>query len=184
MADVPRTADIVIIGGGVHGASAAYHFARKKAGRVVLIEKKFIASGPTGRSTALVRQFYAMDFFTRSACAAHAMFRHWKDVIGGDGDPGFQKVGMLALAGPDQAANLRRNAQRAAELGAGVVLLSPDELKRLVPAMRVDDLALASYEADSGYADPSSTANSWRYRNIPRIKTGRWNSCAWLVAKI
>jgi sarcosine oxidase subunit beta len=182
MADVPRTADIVIIGGGVHGASAAYHFARKKAGRVVLIEKKFIASGPTGRSTALVRQFYAMDFFTRSACAAHAMFRHWKDVIGGDGDPGFQKVGMLALAGPDQAANLRRNAQRAAELGAGVALLSPDELKRLVPAMRVDDLALASYEADSGYADPSSTANALinrarelgatiiQYRGVDRIR--------------
>ena len=75
MADVPRTADIVIIGGGVHGASAAYHFARKKAGRVVLIEKKFIASGPTGRSTALVRQFYAMDFFTRTAGAAHKIFR-------------------------------------------------------------------------------------------------------------
>ncbi|PYM68671.1 MAG: hypothetical protein DME10_26520, partial [Candidatus Rokuibacteriota bacterium] len=40
MADVSRTADVVIIGGGVHGASAAYHFARKKAGRILLIEKK------------------------------------------------------------------------------------------------------------------------------------------------
>ena len=103
MADLPRTADVVIIGGGVHGASAAFHFARKKAGRILLIEKKFIASGPTGRSTALVRQFYAMDFFTRSACAAHKTFRNWKDVVGGDGDPGFQKVGLLALAGPERA---------------------------------------------------------------------------------
>ena len=51
MADLPATADIVIVGGGVHGASLAYHLARKKAGRVVLIEQKFIASGPTGRST-------------------------------------------------------------------------------------------------------------------------------------
>ena len=70
MVDLPRTADIVIIGGGVHGASLAYHLARKKAGRVVLIEKKFVASGPTGRSTALVRRFYAMDFFTRTASAS------------------------------------------------------------------------------------------------------------------
>src|ERR671937_2960802 len=107
MVDVPRSADVVIIGGGVHGASLAYHLARKKAGRVVLIEKKFIASGPTGRSTALVRRFYAMDFFTRTATAAAEIFRHWKDVIGGDGDPGFQKVGMLALAGPGAAAHLR-----------------------------------------------------------------------------
>ncbi|PYN17120.1 MAG: hypothetical protein DME05_06075, partial [Candidatus Rokuibacteriota bacterium] len=157
---LPRTADFVIIGGGVHGASLAFHLARKKAGRVLLIEKKFVASGPTGRSTALVRRFYAMDFFTRTASAAAEMFLHWKDVVGGDGDPGFQKVGMLALAGPDKAEYLRHNARQAQKLGAGVTLISPAEVKALVPAANVDDVALASYEAESGYADPSSTANA------------------------
>ncbi len=160
MVDVPRSADIVIIGGGVHGASLAYHLARKEAGRALLIEKKFIASGPTGRSTALVRRFYAMDFFTRTASAAAETFCHWKDVIGGDGDPGFQKVGMLALAGADKAPHLRHNALQAQKLGAGVSLVSPAEVKTLVPAITVDDVALASYEAESGYADPSSTANA------------------------
>src|SRR6185295_16773145 len=113
MADIPRTADIVIIGGGVHGASLAYHLARKNAGRVLLVEKKFIASGPTGRSTALVRRYYAMDFFTRTASAAAEVFRHWRDVIGGDGDPGFQQVGMLVVVGADKAAHLERNVRRA-----------------------------------------------------------------------
>jgi sarcosine oxidase, subunit beta len=183
MADVPRTADVVIVGGGVHGASIAYHLARKKAGRVVLIEKKFIASGPTGRSTALVRRFYAMDFFTRTASAAAEMFRHWKDVVGGDGDPGFQQVGLLALAGADKAAHLRHNAAQAQKLGAGVALISPSEVKSLVPAANVDDIALASYEAESGYADPSSTANALvnrarelgativQYRSVDAIRT-------------
>src|SRR5438477_522705 len=160
MVDVPKTADIVIIGGGVHGASLAYHFARKKAGRVVLIEKKSIASGPTGRSTALVRRFYAMDFFTRTASAAAEMFRHWKDVVGGDGDPGFQQVGMLALAGADKAPHLRHNALQAQKVGARVTLISPADVKALVPAANVDDVALASYEAEPGCADPSSTATS------------------------
>ena len=156
----PRAADIVVIGGGVHGASLAYHLARKKAGRVVLVEKKFIASGPTGRSTALVRGFYAMDFFTRTSSAAAEVFRHWPDVIGGDGGPGFQQVGMLALAGPDHAPHLRHNALRAQEIGAKVALISAAEVKALVPSVNADDIALASYEAESGYADPSSTANA------------------------
>src|SRR3989441_2151536 len=160
MVDVPRAADFVIVGGGVHGASLAYHLARKKAGRVLLIEKKFIASGPTGRSTALVRRFYAMDFFTRTASAAAEVFRRWKDVIAGDGDPGFQQVGLLALAGPDKAAHLRHNALQAQKLGAAVALISPADVKALVPAADVHDIALASYEAESGYADPSSTANA------------------------
>jgi sarcosine oxidase, subunit beta len=156
----PRAADIVVIGGGVHGASVAYHLARKKAGCVVLVEKKFIASGPTGRSTALVRGFYAMDFFTRTSSAAAEVFRHWPDVIGGDGGPSFQQVGMLALAGPDHASHLRHNALRAQEIGAKVALISAAEVKALVPSINVDDIALASYEAESGYADPSSTANA------------------------
>src|SRR2546426_4418008 len=100
MVDVPKTADIVIVGGGVHGASLAYHFARKKAGRIVLIEKKFIASGPTGRSTALVRRFYAMDFFTRTASAPAAMFPPRKDGGGGDGGPGVLQGGMLGPPRP------------------------------------------------------------------------------------
>ena len=156
----PRVADVVVIGGGVHGASLAYHLARKKAGRVVLVEKKFIASGPTGRSTALVRGFYAMDFFTRTGSAAAEVFRRWRDVIGGDGGPGFQQVGMLVLAGPDHAPHLRHNALRAREIGAKVALISAAEVKALVPSVNVDDVALASYEAESGYADPSSTANA------------------------
>src|SRR5207302_9467626 len=138
MVDVPRTADVVIVGGGVHGASAAFHFARKKAGRILLIEKKFIASGPTGRSTALVRQFYAMDFFTHSACAAHKIFRNWKDVIGGDGDPGFQKVGLLALARPERAEQVLRNGARPGELRARGGAMSAAAVKEPVPPMNGD----------------------------------------------
>src|SRR5262249_46702152 len=122
-------------------------------------------------------------FGARRARAAGEMFRHWKGVIGGDGDPGFQPVGMLALAGPDKAPHLRHNAQQAQKLGVDVALLSADEVTKLVPAARVDDVALASYEAESGYADPSSTANALanrarelgatlvQYRGVDAIRT-------------
>jgi len=159
MADVPRTADVVVVGGGVHGASVAYHLARRRAGRVVLVERKFLASGPTGRSSALVRRFYAMDFLTRTGNASADIFRRWADEIGG-GDPGFRQVGILWLAGPDRAANLEENVRRARALGAHVNLLTPAELKTLVPAMAVDDLAVAAHEPESGYADAASTTNA------------------------
>ena len=122
----------------------------------MLIERKFLASGPTGRSTAMVRRFYGLDFFTRTASAAADVFQRWRDVIGG-GDPGFQQVGYLVAVGPDEAEHLAGNVARAQAVGARVRLISPTEVKALVPAMAVDDLAAASYEAESGYADPFST---------------------------
>ncbi len=53
-----ETADIVIIGGGVMGTSIAYHLARRGIKNVVVLEKRFLAAGGTGKSTALVRQHY------------------------------------------------------------------------------------------------------------------------------
>jgi len=159
MADVPRTADVVVVGGGVHGASVAYHLARRRAGRVVLVERKFLASGPTGRSSALVRRFYAMDFLTRTGNASARLFQRWAEEIGG-GDPGFRQVGILWLAAPDRATNLKENVRRARALGVRVDLLTPAEVQALVPEMAVDDLAVAAHEPESGYADASSTTNA------------------------
>ena len=161
--EVPRTADVVVVGGGVHGASVAYHLARRGARRVVLVERKFLASGPTGRSSALVRRFYAMDFLTRTANTSATVFLHWSEQIGG-GDPGFRQVGILWLVGPDRAENLRANVRRARELGANVVTQSPAEIRTLVPAMAVDDVALGAYEAESGYADAAMTTNAFATR--------------------
>jgi len=159
MADLPRTADVVVVGGGVHGASAAYHLARRGARRVVLLERKFLASGPTGRSSALVRRFYAMDFLTRTGNASATMFQQWSDVIGG-GDPGFRQVGVLWLAGADAAGHLQANVARAQELGARVDFVTPADAKALVPELSIHDVAGAAYEPESGYADPASTTNA------------------------
>jgi sarcosine oxidase, subunit beta len=163
MADVPRTADVVVVGGGVHGASVAYHLARRGARRVVLLERKFLASGPTGRSSALVRRFYAMPFLTRTANGSADVYRQWAERVGG-GDPGFRQVGILWLVGLDRAANLRANVQRARQLGANVGVIEPAEIRALVPAIAVDDVALGAYEPESGYADAGMTTNAFATR--------------------
>src|SRR5688572_31108840 len=159
MTDLPRSADVVVIGGGVHGASIACALARRGAGRVVLVERKFLASGPTGRSSALVRRFYAMDFLTRTGNASATTFQRWTDVIGG-GDPGFRQVGVLWLGGVDTVEHLRTNAARARELGAQVETVTPDDIRKLVPQISVHDVVGGVYEPESGYADPSSTTQA------------------------
>lgn len=159
MADFPATADVVIVGGGVHGASIAYHLAKKGAGRVVLLEKDFLAAGPTGRSSALVRRFYPVPFLARTANTSADTFMHWADVIGG-GDPGFHQVGYLALATPDKVDHLKHNVATALRVGSRVRLITPDEIRQLVPGIAVDDIALAAFEDESGYADPSSTTTA------------------------
>jgi glycine/D-amino acid oxidase-like deaminating enzyme len=60
-------ADIVIIGGGVMGASIAYHLARQGGGKIVLLERQGLCNGTTGRSGAIVRQHYSNDFSIRMA---------------------------------------------------------------------------------------------------------------------
>jgi sarcosine oxidase subunit beta len=163
MADLPRTADVVVVGGGVHGASLAYHLAQRRAGRIVLIERKFLASGPTGRSSALVRRFYAMDFLTRTANTSADVYQRWADVVG-TGDPGFRQVGLVWLVGPDAAPHLRANVERARALGARLGVVGPQDVRRLVPEMAVDDVTLAAHEPESGYADATATTNAFAER--------------------
>ncbi len=49
------SADIVIVGAGIMGASIGFHLAKMRAGRIIVVEKNHVANGGTGRSSALIR---------------------------------------------------------------------------------------------------------------------------------
>ena len=90
------TADVVIIGGGVHGSSLAFHLAREKMGRVVLLERKHIASGPTAQSGAMIRALFDAKIYVDLVMASTRMFEQWDELIGGDA--GFVQDGFLRIA--------------------------------------------------------------------------------------
>src|SRR5437773_11616392 len=79
-----ETADLLIVGGGVMGASIAYHLAKQGGGRIVLLERQALCNGTMGRSGALVRQHYSNDFTVRLANDSLAVFYHFADLVGGD----------------------------------------------------------------------------------------------------
>src|SRR5690349_10268684 len=157
-----ETADILIIGGGVMGASIAYHLAKQGGSRVVLLEREAICNGTTGRSGAIVRQHYSNDFTIRMAKESLHVFERFADLVGGD--CGFVTTGMLVLADEQSKAALSANVGMQQEQGVNTKLISPAEVAEVAPGFSSEGVALACYEADAGVADPMATTSSFAQR--------------------
>ena len=155
-----ETADVVVIGGGVIGTSIAFALASAGVKRVVLLEKSALASGASGRSSALVRMHYTNVEDARLAWASYPVFRDWAERMGGP--PVFRRTGFLAVVGPEDATALKSNVEMLREIGIDTVALSPGELKTLQPFVNVDDLGAAAYEPASGYASPADVVEGFR----------------------
>jgi glycine/D-amino acid oxidase-like deaminating enzyme len=150
-----ETADVIVIGAGVQGASLAFHLAGRGA-RVIVVERSTVAAGATGRSSGLVRMHYDLLAETRLAWASFGWFTEWAERVGGE--CGFTRTGFLWIESPDGADRLHRNVAAHQELGVETSVVGADEIRRIAPALAVEDGELAAYEPQSGYADPSGTA--------------------------
>jgi sarcosine oxidase subunit beta len=151
-----ETADVIVVGAGVQGASLAFHLARRGA-RVIVLERGSVGGAATGRSSGFVRMHYDLESESRLAWASLPYFTHWADLVG-VGDPGFIRTGFLQLVAQDLAANLRANVAMQQAIGIPTSVVGGAEATALVPGAVMDDVAAAAYEPESGYADPSGTA--------------------------
>jgi len=156
-----QTADVVVIGGGVNGASVAYALASKGV-KVALVEKGALASGASGRSSALVRMHYTNEEDARLAWASFPILVHWSELMGGP--PVFTRTGFVNVVAPAHAENLRRNVEMLRGLGVNTTAITPAELSALEPGANVADIGAAAHEPDSGYADPVATVEGFRRR--------------------
>src|ERR1700704_6554215 len=109
-----QTADVVVIGGGGDGVSIAYALAARGV-KAVLVEKGALASGASGRSSALVRMHYTNEWDARLAWASFPVFRHWSELIGGP--PVFTHTGFVNAVAPAYAEHLRRNVEMLRGIG-------------------------------------------------------------------
>jgi sarcosine oxidase subunit beta len=173
-----ESADVVIIGGGIMGASLAFHLTRGGVRNVLLIEKRTIASGASGKTGALLRQHYSNVPEATLAHLSLQTFRHWDDVVGGD--CGFLGCGLIATVatGPGYEANIdlmRRNVAMQQQVGIQTALLTASQLRDLQPFGDFDDLTVAAYEAESGVVDAVGATQSMAraaLRNSARIWEG------------
>ncbi len=157
MSDLPKTADIVIVGAGVMGASIAFHLAQRKAGHVIVLDKDHVGRGGSGRSSALVRMHYSYPPEVQLAVISLRYFQKWQDVVGAPGD--FRQTGFVRIVHPHEKQLLKLNVDLQRRMGVEVLLIGADELQELEPDWSVDDVELAAYEPESGYGDGAAVAN-------------------------
>ena len=157
-----QSADIIIVGGGVMGASIAYNLASQGAGRVVLLERRAISTGTTGHSGAIIRQHYSNEVTIRMARESLHVFEHFDEVIGGD--PGFVRTGLLVLSDQQGAGALQANIDLQQRLGVNTRALNLVDIDEVAPGYSAQDAALACYESNAGVADPIATTHSFANR--------------------
>ena len=154
-----RTADVVIVGGGVTGCSIAFHLAERGVRDVVVLERRFLAAGGTGRSVGILRQLYPTPETSRMVLHSLRVFQNFQEVTGGDAH--YVQCGAVIAVGPEQAAALARTLEAQQEIGIQARLIGPDDIRELEP--RIDPFAVgaAVHEPESGYGDPTGVTTGF-----------------------
>lgn len=154
---LPASADVVVIGGGVNGVSTAFNLTRAGVRDVVLLERRQLGAGASGKSGALVRAHYTNVPETLLTHASMQVFRNWQDVVG-HGDAGYEETGFVRVVAPEDSMALRANVDAMREeVGVETWIVDRTELREIEPLMRTDDLEVAAFEPHAGYCDPNGT---------------------------
>jgi len=148
-------ADVIVVGGGVNGASTAFHLASRGVKNVLLLERRHLGAGATGKSGSLVRMHYTNEPESKLAFESLKIFRDFRNVVGGD--CGFEPIGFLQIVPKGYEAALTRNVARQRGLGIKTEVITPGRLTDLLPGCRIDDVGAAAWEPESGFADPNAT---------------------------
>ena len=135
---MPKTADIVIIGGGITGCSLAYNLALHGATNVTLLEKSGIGSGGTSRSCAILRTHYSIEYNLLHAAASLNFFKNFEEILGVDA--GFHQTGYLIL-GPEQHKEQMETVFSLQQAnGIDTSTLTPEEALSIHPMLNLSDI--------------------------------------------
>ena len=156
------TAEVLIIGAGIVGSSTAYHLAEKGVKNIIVVEKDNVASGATGRSSAMLtpgtRRVPGRESLEWQSVQVYQKFQNELGV-----DCGFRQTGDLGLFGtdPEELESATETVKAAQAIGIRAEIISTEDAKTLQPFLRVDDLGGAIYNQDAGNGDGYSAANAF-----------------------
>src|SRR5690349_9283246 len=162
-----RTADAIVVGAGIMGVATAYHLARRKYGKVVVLERDAVCSGSTALASGGIRHQYANRVGIELTLRTIEVYENFAAEFGVD--PQFRQHGYLILQQTEEERRVYAEsaaAQRA--MGVDTRLLSPDEIRAGWPYLATDGLVSATYSPRDGYLDPYlvTTAIAARAREL------------------
>jgi len=156
---VAETADVIVVGGGLEGLSAAWALAERGAGNVLVLERGHLCSGGTVKSSGIVRCHYGVPSLAKMAWLGIQVFERAEELFGSD--LGFFQTGYVVGVGPEDEAALRANVAMHQSLGIDVRLLAPGDVQQLWPHADVSDFAIFAYEPRGGYGDAYLTGRAF-----------------------
>lgn len=156
------TADVVVIGGGIAGTSVAYHLARQRAGNIVLLEREaLIGTGATQASAGGSRKLFSAEVNVRMSVESQAVFARFGEEMAQRID--FRRTGYVLLAITEaELAGYRENLATLAKVGVpDARLIGPDEVRRLIPQLSVDDVLGAIHCPSDGHLSPAAVTEGF-----------------------
>lgn len=150
---------VLIVGAGIVGCCTAYELARAGVRDVLIVDKSDTASGPTGRSSGVIRQFYTHPTIVQMARQGLHAYASTKAETGFDS--GFVRTGWVLTVDARSEAVARKGLDVQRPLGVPSSWISVDEMREIVPGIATDGLVGGIYEDDSGYGDPPGAAAAY-----------------------
>ncbi len=159
--DLPPTADVVIIGGGVMGTSTAYHLALKGCRNVLLLEREpFFGIQATGRCAGGIRYQFGTEINVRLSLLSLPMLDRFEEELGQPID--LRYCGYLfLLTNPADVAAFRQNVEMQHRLGVMTRWLEPEEIARMVPLINLEGVLAGTFHERDGLADPNSVVQGY-----------------------
>jgi sarcosine oxidase subunit beta len=157
-----NNAEIVIIGGGVIGASIAYNLADKGMKDIVVLEKNYIASGSTGSCGAGIRQQWGTEMNCLLSKRSMEIFENMNDILGTKKDIELKQGGYLLLAYSKEELNqFKENIKLQHSLDIPSRLLTVKEAKEIVPQLNTEGITGAAYCPTDGHANPFRVTDAY-----------------------
>lgn len=140
------------------GLFCALALAEQGVDRIVVLEKRFIGAGSSGKSGAILRQHYSHETTVRMARESLGAYQSFQQRTGLD--IGFRRTPMVFLCHQRDRAALEANVALQKRLGVHVEILDADALRDLEPRGVFQDDILAAYETEAGFVDPGQTLHA------------------------